>query len=116
MHRDLTPFNVFVCENEQLKLGDFGIATHQLSRRGVTADAFNVFNAPTRSRGARSGGGSSATTSTRSALIAAMLLRGDITSPMRSIDVRGPPCSDHLKEVIHRASALAASATKRRAS
>src|SRR2546422_9288599 len=34
LHRDLTPFNVFVCEHEQLKLGDFGIATHQLSRRG----------------------------------------------------------------------------------
>ncbi len=47
MHRDLTPFNVFVCENEQLKLGDFGIAAHQLSQRGVTADAFNVFSAPT---------------------------------------------------------------------
>ncbi|HEX4628828.1 MAG TPA: protein kinase, partial [Gemmatimonadales bacterium] len=46
LHRDLTPFNVFVCEHEQLKLGDFGIATHQLSRRGVTADAFNLFNVP----------------------------------------------------------------------
>jgi BRCT domain type II-containing protein len=31
-----------------------------------------------------------------------MLLRGDITHPMRSKDVRGLPCSDHLKEVIHR--------------
>src|SRR3954466_7448079 len=29
MHRDLTPFNVFICQDEQLKLGDFGIATHQ---------------------------------------------------------------------------------------
>src|SRR5262249_22727820 len=27
---------------------------------------------------------------------------GDITSPMRSKDVRALPCSDHLKEVIHR--------------
>jgi BRCT domain type II-containing protein len=35
-------------------------------------------------------------------LIAAMLLRGDITSAMRSKDVRGLQCSDHLKEVIHR--------------
>src|SRR5207248_4782295 len=34
--------------------------------------------------------------------IAAMLLRGDVKSPMRSRDVRGLPCSDHLKEVIHR--------------
>src|SRR3989475_11500864 len=47
LHRDLTPFNVFVCENEILKLGDFGIATHQASRRGVTADAFNPLGAPT---------------------------------------------------------------------
>src|SRR5207253_1038433 len=30
------------------------------------------------------------------------LQRGDITSPMRSKDVRRLPCSDHLKEVIHR--------------
>jgi BRCT domain type II-containing protein len=31
-----------------------------------------------------------------------MLLRGDVTSPMRSKDVRNLPCSDELKEVIHR--------------
>jgi hypothetical protein len=31
-----------------------------------------------------------------------MLLRGDITSPMRSRDVRRLPCSDQLKEVLHR--------------
>ena len=47
LHRDLTPFNVFVCEDERIKLGDFGIATHQLSRFGVTADAFNPLGAPT---------------------------------------------------------------------
>src|SRR5207237_10418099 len=47
LHRDLTPFNVFVCEDEQLKLGDFGIARHQRNRQGVTADAFNPLNAPT---------------------------------------------------------------------
>src|SRR5947207_6029657 len=47
LHRDLTPFNVLVCDGGQLKLGDFGIATHQMSQRGVTADAFNAFNAPT---------------------------------------------------------------------
>src|SRR5262249_39973755 len=36
------------------------------------------------------------------AQIASMLLRGDIQAPMRSKDVRGLPCSDQLKEVIHR--------------
>ena len=102
LHRDLTPFNVFVCEDEQLKLGDFGIATHQLSRRGVTADAFNVFNAPTEIAWGKVRRWQQRDDIYQVGQIAAMLLRGDITSPMRSRDVRGLPCSDHLKEVIHR--------------
>jgi serine/threonine protein kinase len=102
LHRDLTPFNVFVCENEQLKLGDFGIATHQLSQRGVTADAFNVFNAPTEIAWGKMRRWQQRDDIYQVGLIAAMLLRGDITSPMRSRDVRRLPCSDHLKEVIHR--------------
>ena len=102
LHRDLTPFNVFVCENEELKLGDFGIATHQLSRRGVTADAFNLFNAPTEIAWGKIRRWQQRDDIYQVGLIAAMLLRGDIASPMRSRDVRGLPCSDHLKEVIHR--------------
>lgn len=102
LHRDLTPFNVFVCEHEQLKLGDFGIATHQISRRGVTADAFNLFNAPTEIAWGRVRRWQQRDDIYQVGLIAAMLLRGDITSPMRSRDVRRLPCSDHLKEVIHR--------------
>ena len=102
LHRDLTPFNVFVCEDEQLKLGDFGIATHQLSGRGVTADAFNVFNAPTEIAWGKIRRWQQRDDIYQVGLIAAMLLRGDITSPMRSKDVRSLPCSDHLKEVIHR--------------
>jgi serine/threonine-protein kinase len=102
LHRDLTPFNVFVCKDEQLKLGDFGIATHQLSRRGVTADAFNVFNVPNEIAWGRVRRWQQRDDIYQVGLIAAMLLRGDISSPMRSKDVRGLPCSDHLKEVIHR--------------
>ena len=102
MHRDLTPFNVFVCADEQLKLGDFGIATHQLSRRGVTADAFNVFNAPTEIAWGHVRRWQQRDDIYQVGQIAAMLLRGDITRPMRSRDVRGLPCSDQLKEVIHR--------------
>jgi serine/threonine-protein kinase len=102
MHRDLTPFNVFVCEDEQLKLGDFGIAAHQLSHRGVTADAFNPFNAPTEIAWGNVRRWQQRDDIYQVGLIAAMLLRGDIRSPMRSRDVRGLPCSDHLKEVIHR--------------
>ncbi|MGQ0712841.1 MAG: protein kinase domain-containing protein [Gemmatimonadaceae bacterium] len=102
LHRDLTPFNVFVCEKEMLKLGDFGIARHQLSRRGVTADAFNPFNAPTEIAWGHVRRWQQRDDIYQVGQIAAMLLRGDIARPMRSRDVRTLPCSDHLKEVIYR--------------
>ena len=102
LHRDLTPFNVFVCEGEQLKLGDFGIATHQLSRRGVTADSFNLFHVPNEIAWGKVRRWQKRDDIYQIGLIAAMLLRGDVTTAVRSKDVRGLPCSDHLKEVIHR--------------
>jgi len=102
LHRDLTPFNVFVCADEQLKLGDFGIATHQLSRRGVTADAFNLFNVPNEIAWGRVRRWQQRDDIFQVGLIAVMLLRGDTTSAIRSRDVRTLPCSDELKEVIHR--------------
>lgn len=102
MHRDLTPFNVFVCENECLKLGDFGIAAHQVSGRGVTADAFNFLNAPTEIAWGKVRKWQQKDDIYQVGQLIAMLLRGDIHSPMRSKDVRHLPCSDHLKEVIHR--------------
>lgn len=102
MHRDLTPFNVFVCEGEKLKLGDFGIATHQASRRGVTADVFNPLGAPTEIAWGKIRKWQQRDDVYQVGQLIAMLLRGDIHSPMRSRDVRTLPCSDHLKEVIHR--------------
>lgn len=102
LHRDLTPFNVFVCANAQLKLGDFGIATHQLSRRGVTAEAFNPFNAPSEIAWGKVRKWQQRDDIFQVGQLAAMLLRGDIRSPMGSKDVRGLPCSDELKEVIYR--------------
>ena len=102
MHRDLTPFNVFVCTGNELKLGDFGIATHQLNPRGVTADSFNLFHVPNEIAWGRVRRWQKRDDVYQIGLLAAMLLRGDITTPMRSKDVRRLPCSDHLKEVIHR--------------
>ncbi len=102
LHRDLTPFNVFVCEDEQLKLGDFGIATHQLSHRGVTADAFNVFSVPNEIAWGKVRRWQQRDDIYQIGLIAAMLLRGDTVRSMNSKAVRGLPCSDHLKEVIYR--------------
>jgi hypothetical protein len=102
LHRDLTPFNVFVCEHEQLKLGDFGIATHQRSRTGVTADAFNPLGAPTEIAWGKVRKWQQRDDIYQVGQLIAMLLRGDVKSPMRSRDVRRLPCSDHLKAVIHR--------------
>jgi hypothetical protein len=102
LHRDLTPFNVFVCEGKKLKLGDFGIATHQLSRRGVTADAFNLFHVPNEIAWGKVRRWQKRDDIYQIGLIASMLLRGNVTTAMRSKDVRTLPCSDHLKEVIHR--------------
>jgi eukaryotic-like serine/threonine-protein kinase len=101
MHRDLTPFNVFVCTGNELKLGDFGIATHQLNPRGVTADAFNLFHVPNEIAWGRVRRWQKRDDVYQIGLLAAMLLRGDITTAMRSKDVRMLPCSDQLKEVIH---------------
>jgi len=101
MHRDLTPFNVFVCAGNALKLGDFGIATHQINPRGVTADSFNLFHVPNEIAWGKVRRWQKRDDVYQIGLLAAMLLRGDIKSPMRSKDVRGLPCSDHLKEVIH---------------
>jgi eukaryotic-like serine/threonine-protein kinase len=102
LHRDLTPFNLFVCENEQLKVGDFGIAMHQRSQRGVTADAFNLFNVPAEIAWGRVRRWQQRDDIYQIGLIAAMVLRGDTTSTVNSRDVRHLPCSDHLKEVIYR--------------
>ena len=102
LHRDLTPFNVFVCGDEILKLGDFGIATHQASRRGVTADAFNPLGAPTEIAWGKVRKWQQRDDVYQVGQLIAMLLRGDVHSPMHSRDVRRLPCSDHLKEVIHR--------------
>ena len=102
MHRDLTPFNVFVCANEELRLGDFGIATHQSSPRGVTAEAFNPFNAPTEIAWGWVRRWQQRDDVYQVGQIAAMLLRGDIQTPMRKGDIRRLPCSDQLKEIIHR--------------
>ena len=92
MHRDLTPFNVFVCEGNRLKLGDFGIATHQRSARGVTADAFNLMHAPNEIAWGKVRRWQKRDDVYQIGLIAGLLLDGDIRAPMRSKDVRGLPC------------------------
>lgn len=45
-HRDITPMNIFVCGGGILKLGDFGIARHELAGTRATVTALNWWFAP----------------------------------------------------------------------
>jgi NAD-dependent DNA ligase len=75
---------------------------HQRSQRGVTADAFNMFNVPAEIAWGRVRRWQQRDDIYQVGLIAAMILRGDTSSTMTSKAVRRLPCSDHLKEVIYR--------------
>src|SRR3989449_779587 len=71
-------------------------------QRRTRPDAFNLFNVPNEIAWGRVRRWQQRDDIYQVGLIAVMLLRGDIASPIRSRDVRTLPCSDHLKEVIHR--------------
>ena len=102
LHRDLTPLNVFVCDGRRLKLGDFGIVEQQSNQRGITARTMNAMTAPSEILA-----GSVPKWQTRDDVyqvgqLLAMLIKGDARSRIRTPDVRGLACSDHLKEIVYR--------------
>jgi serine/threonine protein kinase len=103
LHRDLTPMNVFVCENRKLKLGDFGIVRQQTDRRGITARTLNASMVPSDMLD----GDTAPKWQTRDDVyqvgqLLAMLVRGDARTRVRPPDVRRLPCSDQLKEIVYR--------------
>jgi len=102
LHRDLTPMNVFVCENKRLKLGDFGIVRQQSDRRGITARTMNALTAPSEMLSRAAPKWQARDDVYQVGQLLAMLTKGDASSRIRTSDVRGLDCSDHLKEVIHR--------------
>jgi serine/threonine-protein kinase len=102
LHRDLTPVNVFVCEKRRLKLGDFGIARQLSDRRGITAHTLNAFTAPSEFLDAAAPKWQARDDVYQVGQLLAMLIKGDASERVRTSDVRRLPCSDHLKEIIHR--------------
>lgn len=102
LHRDLTPMNVLVCEGETLKLGDFGIARQQGSDRGVTAATMNRMTAPSDILEGAVPKWQARDDVYQVGQLLAMLVRKDADRRVRTADVRHLPCSDHLKEIIHR--------------
>ncbi|MCA9664726.1 MAG: protein kinase [Myxococcales bacterium] len=102
-HRDITPMNIFVCGNGTLKLGDFGIARHQLAGAPQTVDAFNpAFVTAGMASDARRYWQTADDVYQMGQLLA-MLLRGDpqtIVKP-RMVDSLG--LEDGLKAIVKRA-------------
>ena len=102
LHRDLTPMNVFVCENKRLKLGDFGIVRQQSDARGITANTMNRMTAPSDLLARIAPKWQARDDVYQVGQLLGMLILGDASRRIRTSDVRGLQCSDHLKEIVHR--------------
>jgi serine/threonine-protein kinase len=102
LHRDLTPLNVFVCDGRCLKLGDFGIVQQQSDRRGITARTMNVLTAPSDILAGAAPKWQARDDVYQVGQLLGMLIRGDASMRIRTPEVRGLPCSDHLKEIVYR--------------
>lgn len=102
-HRDLTPMNVFVCGRGVLKLGDFGIARHQVAGKLITIDAFNPqfvsrgFIVQEHRRWL------AADDMFQMGQLLGMLLRGDATARVTASMVNQLDCDPALKAIIKRA-------------
>jgi serine/threonine protein kinase len=102
LHRDLTPMNVFVCEGRSLKLGDFGIVRHQSDRRGIRAGTLNPLTAPSEILDGAAPMWQARDDVYQVGQLLGMLVKGDAASRIRTVEIRGLPCSDHLKEIVYR--------------
>src|SRR4051812_43437571 len=102
LHRDLTPVNVFVCAGPHLKLGDFGIVRQQSDARGITAHTMNRMTAPSDLLERAAPKWQARDDVYQVGQLLGMLIAGDASRRIRTGDVRGLRCSDHLKEIVHR--------------
>ncbi|MGE0430882.1 MAG: protein kinase [Planctomycetota bacterium] len=102
-HRDITPANIFVCNGGTLKLGDFGIARHQLPGAPAAIDAFNPAFV---TRGFVKGASRYWTTVDdvyQMGQLLGMLLRGDADTIVTQKMIPSIDCPERLKQIIARA-------------
>jgi hypothetical protein len=102
LHRDLTPMNVFVCDGRSLKLGDFGIVRPQSDRRGITARTLNPLAAPSDILAGAAPKWQARDDVYQVGQLLGMLVKGDASARIGTSEIRRLPCSDHLKEIVHR--------------
>ena len=102
LHRDLTPMNVFVCEGRLLKLGDFGIVRYQSDRRGTRADTLNPLTAPSEILDGAAPKWQARDDVYQVGQLLGMLVKGDAEARIRTGEIRGLRCSEHLREIVYR--------------
>ncbi|MGH9367892.1 MAG: protein kinase domain-containing protein, partial [Thermoanaerobaculia bacterium] len=102
LHRDLTPMNVFVCEGVCLKLGDFGIVSHQSDRRGIEARTLNPWGAPSDIVAGAAPKWQARDDVYQVGQLLGMLVKGTAAARIRTGEVRRLRCTDHLKEIVYR--------------
>jgi hypothetical protein len=103
LHRDITPMNVFVCKNQKLKLGDFGLARHVLAGKMVEASAFTPFFVSKHMQEGERRYWLPSDEVFQMGQLLAMMLRGDADSLISVKDVDKLPCEDDLKGIVARA-------------
>src|SRR5216117_998138 len=102
LHRDLTPLNVFVCDNRHLKLGDFGIVRQQSDKRGITARTMNALTAPSEFLARTIPKWQARDDVYQVGQLLGMLIKGDARARIRPHEIRRLACTDHLKEIVYR--------------
>ncbi len=102
LHRDLTPLNVFVCDGQRLKLGDFGIVRQQTDERGITASTMNTMTAPSDIIAGTAPKWQARDDVYQVGQLLGMLVRGTASARIRTPEVKTLACSDSLKEIIYR--------------
>ncbi len=100
LHRNLTPFNVFVSSRGHLRLGDFGIARHHVRPIGVPALTMARWMAPKEIAGGNVRHWQARDDVFQVGQLLGMLLQGQADRPIRSRHISSLPCDDRLKEVI----------------
>ena len=102
LHRDLTPMNVFVCDDRTLKLGDFGIVRHQRDGRCIRTRTLNRLTAPLEIIAGAAPKWQARDDVYQVGQLLGMLVKGDARARIRTGEIRSLPCSDHLKEIVYR--------------